>query len=223
MTEEPTNLVEAEPVEAMAESPIERLARARALDRQVAQLKTELEEKWFRFTAVLYPIYSEHLYRELGYKNWSSYVQDALKVPVTTIGNYLQPYAKLLSAGIDPSLVADVPLSRISDIATIARANDGRIDPELLEQAKTAHTRSESHAFKERVAEEKERLGIEAVRAINLLVTESLYDLFSTVTNLVAKLAQEPREKRHEILCLEMALVALLETPEIQTVIQEKK
>lgn len=198
----------------------ERVARARSLDRQVVALRDDLQERWYKFTTVLFPIYSERLFIELGYRNWSSYVEETLKVPVTTIGNYLQPYARLLGAGIDPSLVADVPLSRVSDLATLARANDGRLDPDLLEQAKTAHTREESRAFKERVAGEKERLGIEPFRTISLLVPESLYDLFKETTFLVAQLAREPMEKKHEILCLEMSMVALQDTPEIRELIE---
>jgi hypothetical protein len=219
-----TEAVVEEPVEALVvESAAERLARARMLDRQVVQLRGELEQKWFAFARVLAPIHSDHLYFDLGYKNWTEYIDVTLSLPVTTVSNYLLPWRKLLQSGLDPELAKDVPLNRVNDLADIARANDGRIDPELIEQAISAKTRSESRAFKEKIHEEKERLGIEEIREIKLVVQKSLYDLFFHTTNLVCKLAQEPREKRHEILTLEMALVSLIETPEIQAVIKEEK
>jgi len=204
----------------VAESSAERLARAKALDKEAQRLRDVLHEKWWSFASVLHPIWKDELWRDLGYNNWSDYIHTTLNLPVTTVGNWLLPMRKLLLAGVDPEIAKEVPLSRVGDLAMLAQASEGRIDPEILEQAKTARSRQETQAFKETVHREKERLGIEDVREIKLIVNESLYDLFSTTTNLVAKLAQEPREKRHEILTLEMALVALIESPEIQEIIK---
>lgn len=197
-----------------------RLERAKFLNEQVLELKNEISQRWYRFVQVLYPIYSEHLYQELGFRNWTTYVEATLKLPVTTVGNYLSPYTKLLSAGVDPSLVADVPLSRVSDLAQIARANDGKLDPEILQQARTARTRDESQAFKSVIAKEKERLGIEPIRTINLLVTETLYDLWRESTKLVAQINGEEVAKKHEVELLERSLVEFLRTDEAQEALQ---
>lgn len=207
--------------EVTASSDPERLARARYLDRQVQGLRDLLTAKWHSLSSILHPIWEEKLYEELGFRTWSSYLESTFHQPVTTINNYLLPYRRLLQSGLDPATIADVPLSNANELAALARANGGVIDPEILEKAREPHTRQQAQEFREMVRIERRRLSIEEPRKVGITCQESLYTLWRLGCDVTARLDGSPTtERRHEALCLEVALVAFLESEEAKRIME---
>lgn len=198
----------------------ERLTRAETLHAELVQLRDAFIEKWARLGQLLYPIHEERLYRELGFQTWTQYIRETLALPVQSANNFLLPYRRLIEAGIDPQSVSDVSRSNALDLADIAQARGGKLDPELLEAART-HTHEEVREFRDRVHAERQALGLEEVRTLKFLVSESTYNLFWEATKIVAHEDGRPVEKRHEIELLERALVAFIGLEDSQATLAE--
>lgn len=215
-----TEAIERATLVASAEK-LSRANRARSLHAELLELRDAFVEKWARLGQLLYPIHEERLYRELGFETWTQYVRETLALPVQSANNFLLPYRRLLEAGIDPASVSDISRSNALDLADITQARGGKLDPELLEAART-HTHEEVHEFKDRIRAEKQVLGIEELRTIKLAVQESTYNLFWEMARVVAHQGGLPApEKRHEVELLERSLVAFLQLDESQATIVE--
>lgn len=185
---------------------IDRKKLAEELHAKVLERVNNLRERWYDVAEVLHPIWENDLYKELGFKSWGDYVQRIVKEPVQTLNNYLTPYRKLLESGLDPKVMAEVPLSAAGEISTIAKANGGKIDESLVEQAKNANTHEKKRAFREAIHLEKAKLGIESPRTINLIVPESLYDLWNQCLQIIADENGEQVMDKHKNMLLEAAL-----------------
>lgn len=117
----------------------------------------ETEALWYRISSWLMPFKERELWRYVTpdesdsgagyYKSWQDYCDRRLGQRDTSINNYLAPYRKLIEAGQNPADYAEVPQSRVSELADVAAYKGERWSEDekrqLIEAGKTRKPRGE--------------------------------------------------------------------------------
>lgn len=194
---------------------LSRTNRAREYDTNVRSLVSTIKQQWYNLARNLHPIWSEQLYRELGFASWTHYTREVFNEPVQTINNFVMPYRNLLQSGVDPARVCDVPMAHINELAAIARANGGNLSDEIIELAKASRSRQGSIAYREVLDAERDRLGIESPREVRVQCEQSLHNLWLAAIKIIAKREKstEPHSK-HASMLLEQMLMEFIISPE---------
>lgn len=184
---------------------IDRVERAKELHVRTIETLESMAQPWFVIADSLGWIEREQLWRELGYHSWANYVS-FLKIKLQTVMNYIVPFNRLLDSGHNPEVFKELPLSRVSALASIAKVNNGVIEPELIELAKQTGTRKKAQAFNEAVKKAKHESGLEEFRTIKVVVPQSLYDLWHELCQ--AKAGEKEITNADMLHVLEISLVA---------------
>jgi hypothetical protein len=165
---------------------------------------------WLELAEALAPIYENEYWHELGFNSWGAYIK-AIGMRVTTAMNSVRPYIELMKANISPRLLEEVPQNRAVELAVVAKASGGKLEPSLIEKAKDTGSRLKAQAFREAIEVEKDKYGIENFRTIKLTVPKSLYEMWSAMVNHFAgKTEPTPADMTHLFeICLSAA------TPEV--------
>lgn len=161
---------------------IDRRRRALELDARVESLCHEAVNVKDRLYEVLIPIHEGGYWVELGFKTWKDYIDQSVKMRIQTIWNGLKPRLELLGYGIAFEDIKGVTIeSRLTKLALIAKMTSGKLDPALVEKAKTSpRVRNKESEFDTAYREQCQILHIEEPRTLRLVLDENLMGLWRT-------------------------------------------
>lgn len=193
----------------------DRQSRAKEYDSAVRSLVSTIKQQWYNLARNLHPIWSEQLYRELGFTSWTQYTREVFDEPVQTINNFVMPYRNLLQSGVDPARVADVPMAHVNELAAIARANGGNLSDEIIELAKASRSRQGSIAYKTVLDAERNRLGLESPRQIKIDCEQSLHNMWLEAVKITANIQNDTEVfPKHVTILIENMLIQFLTSAE---------
>jgi hypothetical protein len=152
---------------------------------------------WLGLAKALAPIREERLYKELGYATWSEYTNQVFGKPPQTIDTSIRRFTMLKAAGLDPEQFADFLPSRVEELARIAVATGGHLEPELIEKARDTSKKGE---FKVAVRKAKSQLHIEQPIKLEVIMPESLHRQFSVCMEILRILRQDGEIKAADLI-----------------------